>query len=139
MADADDDDRAAIIAANAEFYRAFSSGDFAAMDALWSERADIVCIHPGWPPVRGRRDVMASWRGILADPPSPAVQAADVEVYLMGEAGLVICFETIGEIFLTASNMFAREAGRWRMVHHHAGVTEHRPRSAPRPPSGTVH
>jgi ketosteroid isomerase-like protein len=126
-------------AANAAFYHAFATGDFAAMDQLWSGRDGLVCIHPGWPPVRGHDDVMASWQGILADPPSPAIQVLDEEVYVMGEAAMVVCSETIGEIYLVATNLFICEEGAWRLVHHHAGVTEHRPKSAPCPPSNTVH
>lgn len=139
MADNEDAERQAVAAANAEFYRAFGAGDFSAMDAVWANGAEVVCIHPGWPPVRGRDDVMASWRGILANPPEPAVQPAEEQVYLMGAAAMVVCFETIGEIFLVATNLFLREEGAWRLVHHHAGVTEHRPRTARPGPSGTLH
>lgn len=139
MAESEDADRVAVTAANAEFYRAFGAGDIEAMDALWADRGAVSCIHPGWPPVRGRTDVMASWRGILAAPPEPAVQPAEEQVYLMGDAALVVCFEAIGEIFLSATNLFARQEGAWRLVHHHAGVTEHRPSTARPQPSGTVH
>jgi hypothetical protein len=89
MEHSEDTDRAAVFAANAEFYRAFADGDFPAMTALWAEREPIVCIHPGWPPVSGRSDVLASWRGILADPPQPPVRPSDEQVYLMGEAALI--------------------------------------------------
>jgi ketosteroid isomerase-like protein len=139
MADTEDEDRKAVAAANAEFYRAFGAGDFPAMDALWANSAEVVCIHPGWPPVRGREDVMASWRGILSNPPEPALRPAEEQVSLMGEVAMVVCFETIGEIFLAATNLFLREGGAWRLVHHHAGVTEHRPRTARPEPSGTLH
>jgi ketosteroid isomerase-like protein len=139
MAEGDDIRRGEVGAANQEFYRAFADGDFSTMDELWSRREDVVCIHPGWPPVHGREDVMASWRGILADPPSPAIKAVDEEVYLLGEAAMVLCSETIGEIFLVATNLFVREDGNWRIIHHHAGITEHRPKTVPQPPSGTVH
>ncbi len=139
MAESDDDTRDEVQAANSVFYRAFAAGDFAAMDGLWSDREDVVCIHPGWPPVRGRDDVMASWRGILADPPRPAIHAVDEDVHVMGEAAMVVCCEAIGEIFLVATNLFVREHGYWRLVHHHAGVTEHRPKTVPQPPSGALH
>lgn len=139
MADSEEADRDAVAAANAEFYRAFGAGDFPAMDALWAKRAKVVCIHPGWPPVDGRDEVMASWRGILSNPPEPAVRPTDERVYLMGEVAMVVCFETIGEIFLVATNLFLREEGTWRLVHHHAGVTEHRPRTLRPEASGTLH
>ena len=141
MEDEDDAKRAEALGANAAFYRAFAQGDYEAMESLWSERDSVVCVHPGWPPVSGRVDVMASWLGILADPPQPAVQASNEEVVLLGDTAMVVCFETIGDILLVATNLFVDEHGRWRLVHHHAGVTEHRPASAPPtpPPTGTVH
>lgn len=139
MDPSDEADRAAVYAANEEFYRAFAEGDFPAMTALWAERENLVCVHPGWPPVSGRADVLASWQGILANPPEPPVRTVDAQVYLLGEAAMVVCFETIGEIFLTATNVFLREGAAWRLVHHHAGVTEHRPRGAQPAPTGTVH
>lgn len=139
MADREEAEHQAVTAANAEFYRAFGAGDMEAMDALWADRGEVTCIHPGWPPVHGRADVMASWRGILAAPPRPAVQPVEEQVTLMGDAALVVCFEAIGEIFLAATNLFLRQGGAWRLVHHHAGVTEHRPKTARPKPSATLH
>lgn len=131
--------RRAVARANAQFYRAFATGDFVSMDALWAARHPVVCIHPGWPPVRGRKDVMASWSGILAEPPEPPVRAVDEEVFVMGESAMVVCYEAIGEVFLSATNLFVWEDGAWRMIHHHAGLTEHRPKNAPPAPGETVH
>ena len=42
MTDAD-----AVLAANLEFYRAFTMRDVAAMDALWARDAPVACLHPG--------------------------------------------------------------------------------------------
>ena len=35
----------------------------------------------------------------------------------------MICFEEISGSFLIATNIFVREGGRWKMVHHQAGPT----------------
>ncbi|MFV8754936.1 nuclear transport factor 2 family protein [Nannocystaceae bacterium ST9] len=118
------DDRAELLAANQRFYDAFARGDFVAMDALWSERDSIVCIHPGWTLLRGRDRVLASWRGILRNP-NP-IQMRDPVVELCGEVGLILCTEVLPEAELAASNLFVREAGRWRMLHHHAGLVGRR-------------
>ena len=64
-------DSDAVLAANLEFYRAFSARDLVAMDALWARQAPVICIHPGWPPLADRDSVMESWHGILANPDSP--------------------------------------------------------------------
>jgi ketosteroid isomerase-like protein len=116
MTDAD-----AVLAANLEFYRAFTTRDIAAMEALWARRLPVSCTHPGWSPLRDREAVMESWRGILANPDSPAAVCHDEEVRLYGDVALVICEEELPGTTLTATNVFAREGGSWRLVHHHAG------------------
>lgn len=118
---------AAVLAANRTFYRAFAAGDFGLMDVLWSHRAPVACIHPGWPPVRGRADVMEAWRGILANPPRPPVRAVQPVAEICGESAYVICYEAIGDIYLVATNLFLREEGVWKMIHHQSGQTDHHP------------
>jgi SnoaL-like protein len=56
---------AAILDANATFYRAFTDGDYAAMSELWALRAPVACLHPGARALMGRRPVLESWRQIL--------------------------------------------------------------------------
>jgi hypothetical protein len=55
-------DSDAVLAANLEFYRAFTTRDAEAMDALWARRAPVACVHPGWPPLTDRDAVVESWR-----------------------------------------------------------------------------
>lgn len=116
-----DDD--AVLAANRAFYRAFASRDLAAMAALWAEHAPVACIHPGWDALIGRAAVMASWRDILQHPTPIACRAE--RVLRVGDSACVICHETLGEGgnagVLVATNLFVREDGAWRMVHHQAG------------------
>lgn len=109
-----------LLRANREFYRAFASGDFVAMDRLWAELAEPTCVHPGWAALHGRERVMASWRGILRRP--LPVRARDEVVTLLGEVGVIVCVEVLPEGELAATNVFALEQGRWRMLHHHAGL-----------------
>ena len=63
------DTDAAVLAANAAFYSAFATRDMTAMSELWAAEAPVACTHPGWPVLLGRDDVLASWRGILENPP----------------------------------------------------------------------
>jgi hypothetical protein len=120
------EDEAELLAANERFYDAFARGDFVAMDALWSDRDTIACVHPGWSLLRGRDRVLASWRGILRS--RNPVQVRDVVVELCGDVGLILCTEVLPEADLVASNLFVREGGRWRMLHHHAGLVARRSR-----------
>jgi ketosteroid isomerase-like protein len=112
---------AEVIAANAEFYEAFAARDVEAMDSLWSDAASVVCIHPGWAPLRGKELVMESFRGIFANPRGPIVRASRASAHVFGETAFVICFETVGGARLVATNVYVRERGEWRIVHHHAG------------------
>jgi ketosteroid isomerase-like protein len=110
-----------VLAANESFYRAFASRDFARMESLWSETAAVTCIHPGWAAVIGRAPVIASWRSILASPESPHVVCSDATAYAHGDSAYVICEERIAGAVLVATNIFVRERGAWKLVHHHAG------------------
>ena len=126
-------DSDAVLAANLEFYRAFTTRDAEAMDALWARRAPVACVHPGWPPLADRNAVIDSWRGILASPDSPRIACYDERVLMYGETALVVCEEELAGGTLIASNWFVREDGTWRMAHHQAGqlvarrATERRP------------
>lgn len=117
-------DEGDLLAANGAFYAAFADGDAAAMDALWARKAPVACVHPGWTPVHGRDEVMSTWVGILQNPPRPPVRAYGERVMLLGDVGAVIGLEAIGNVTLVATNLFVREGGVWKMVHHQAAIAE---------------
>jgi ketosteroid isomerase-like protein len=130
-------DSDAVLAANLEFYRAFTMRDLVAMEALWAREAPVSCVHPGWPPLVGRDPVMESWHGILANPASPRIVCYDEQVALYGDAALVLCEEELDGGTLVATNVFVREDGAWKMAHHQAGQLVGRvrqPRRQPQPP-----
>jgi hypothetical protein len=128
-------DSDAVLAANLEFYRAFTMRDVEAMDALWARRAPVACVHPGWPALANRAAVLESWRGILSNPDSPRIACYDERVFLYGDTALVVCEEELAGGTLIASNWFVREDGAWRIAHHQASQLVARrptgPRSAP--------
>jgi len=108
-----------LLFANAAFYAAFADGDLALMDRLWARSVRVACVHPGWEPLVGRDTVMESWRAILAAPPD--IECTDPDVFVYGETGFVICRESANGNPLVATNVFVREDGDWRLVHHQAG------------------
>jgi SnoaL-like domain len=124
----------AVLAANLEFYRAFSARDVAAMDALWARAAPVACLHPGWAALTDRAAIMGSWEAILTNPDAPRIVCFDERVLLYGDAALVLCEEELVGGTLAASNFFVREEGAWRLVHHQAGQIV-RPRGAARRPT----
>ena len=125
-------DQDAVLAANLEFYRAFAARDLAAMDALWAREAPVACLHPGWSALKARDAIMESWAGILSNPAAPRIACYDEQVFLYGDAALVLCEEELEGGTLAASNFFVREDGIWRMAYHHAGQIVRRQAERPR-------
>jgi ketosteroid isomerase-like protein len=114
---------AAVLGANAMFYRAFTRGDYAAMSDLWAERAPVTCFHPGRQAVVGRSAVLDTWKQILGGASNFQLRCDRAVVRILGDAAIVTCYEGSDDepAHLAATNVFALEDGRWRMVHHHAG------------------
>lgn len=128
---------AAVLFANEAFYRAFADRDAKAMDALWAEDAPVACIHPGWPALIGREVVMESWRRILGGGSAPEIVCHAPRALIRGDFAYVICYEAVGNQALVATNIFLRERGLWRLVHHQAGPSPGLPSredEAPEPP-----
>ena len=114
-------DSDAVLAANLEFYRAFTARDLAAMNALWARRAPVACLLSGWCALKERDAIIQSWEGILSNPDAPRVACFDEQVFLYGDIALVLCEEELAGGTLAASNLFIREDNEWRIAHHHAG------------------
>ena len=113
-------DSDAILAANAAYYRAFSTGDVAAMSRIWADDA-VSCVHPGWTPLIGRAAVVDSYRNILTSPSRVRIAHREDTAIVTGDEGRVVCIEIVeGTALLAAVNFFRRIGGAWRMVHHQA-------------------
>lgn len=109
-----------VLAANGAFYDAFARRDLSAMDHLWARRVPVACIHPGWDVLRGREQVMESWRAILGDGGGTDIRCSGAVVHVLGEVAVVTCRERLAAGRLIATNVFVREEGRWKIVHHQA-------------------
>jgi SnoaL-like domain len=57
-----------VLAANAAFYEAFERRSLDAMASVWDHGEAVVCVHPGWPILRGWPVVAESWRRIFDGP-----------------------------------------------------------------------
>ena len=110
-----------VLAANTAFYEAFAARDVARMEEVWAKNLPVAVIHHGWPALHGRAPVLESWSGILEGPEPPEISCSDATVVVLGTAAFVVCTEHLPGGSLVATNVFAREDGRWRMVHHQAG------------------
>ena len=121
-------------AANAALYTAFESGDVDLMEAVWDvEDPDaVVCVHPGWPMLRGRTAVMRSWSAVMANTDYIQFVLTDVHIAVTGDAAVVTCTENVltgdettgpdafGGAKAVATNVFVRTPEGWRLWIHHA-------------------
>jgi len=114
-------DIAALEFANDAFYQAFSAASLDAMEAVWAEQPNVFCIHPGWPAITNREEVMASRKEILSNAGPIPVRCVAPKSTIFGDVGLVCCYERFANQHLIASNLFIRAEGGWRMIHHQAG------------------
>jgi hypothetical protein len=121
LAEFDDEEREAVLAANRAFYRAFNERDYDAMEHLWAPNGATICLHPGQAPMLDRAEIMASWRAILRHPESPRVRCTDE--WVVGRAGLalVVCREILANGQLMATNSFVRLSDGWHILGHHSG------------------
>uniref|UniRef100_A0A7S4MBM1 SnoaL-like domain-containing protein n=1 Tax=Odontella aurita TaxID=265563 RepID=A0A7S4MBM1_9STRA len=134
------DDCGAVLQANLRFYRAFSAKDYGEMSKLWLHDASVLCVHPSHAPLVGASAVLGSWRRMFdTGEGAPAfrrnvVEPSRVRLSMRGSTAILTCDEEVytrrfvrGERRktelvnrLTATNVFRKVGGRWRMVHHHA-------------------
>ncbi|MEU8549679.1 nuclear transport factor 2 family protein [Streptomyces roseoverticillatus] len=122
--------------ANTALYEAVERGDTAAMGRLWLDDpdAEVSCVHPGWPVLRGRSEVLRSYALIMASTDYIQFFLTDVEVAVAGDTALVTCTENIlsggpaeeeGELgplvgqLVVATNAFRRVGEEWKVWSHH--------------------
>ena len=118
-------------AAAERFYAALNSvvnGDAGPMADVWSQGADATTMHPiggrqvGWDQVRG------SWQQVAQIASGGKVTLGDRLIRVVGDAAYELGTEQIdvtlaGQPVRTevrVTNIYRREGGAWRIVHHHA-------------------
>ncbi|WP_405778284.1 nuclear transport factor 2 family protein [Streptomyces sp. NBC_00859] len=119
--------------ANTAFYETMERGDFDVLSTLWLED-EISCVHPGWPVLTGRGDVLRSYALIMANTEYIQFFLTDVVVNVADDTALVTCTENIlsggpaeeaGELgplvgqLVVATNTFRRTPEGWKLWSHH--------------------
>ena len=109
------------------------------MEDVWAGQEAITCVHPGWPVAVGWDEVRATWLTILRNTAEIHFTVEDERIEVRGDLAWVVCVERLasraggsgseGEVL--ATNVFRREEGRWRLVHHHGSPNVPRPAAAP--------
>ncbi len=114
----------AVLAANRLFYEALEAADLDLMGWLWGHGGDLSCAHPGHPPVWGRKEVMGSWRSVLAHGGWTHVIATDITLVRREGLAWVTANENLlaedGAGVASALNLFEHDGERWRLIVHHA-------------------
>ncbi|MER6556808.1 nuclear transport factor 2 family protein [Streptomyces sp. NPDC001027] len=138
-------------AANTAFYEALEQGDFDGVSSFWLAPSDlgvdetyhdpadvgvVSCVHPGWPVLTGRAEVLRSYALIMANTDYIQFFLTDVHVSVTGDTALVNCTENIlsggpapeageelgplvGQL-VVATNVFRRTPDGWKLWSHHA-------------------
>lgn len=120
--------------ASAQFYAALNSmvnGDAGPLADIWSQSKDVTTMHPiggrevGWDEVKG------SWEQVAAiatdgqvEMTDQLIRVSDGMAYEEGiERGHAMMAGERVSIEQRATNIYRREGGSWKIVHHHADLS----------------
>lgn len=118
----------AVQVANQLFYRAFETLDLGQMSGVWDDEHAVTCVHPGWPLIQGRDEVMRSWDNIFNNTMVMQFTITEGTVHIEDNSAWVVCTENLRSVVdgrvsegkIEATNIFRKHHGeRWLMVHHH--------------------
>lgn len=114
-------DRVAL--ANQAFYDAHEARDLAAMSVAWEHSERVICVHPGWPILRGWDNVEQSWAGIFRGPGRNQFILTNESIVVAGDVAWVTLDENLvgvdGTSTIAATNVFVEADTRWLLVAHH--------------------
>ena len=119
--------------ASSKFYAALNrmaNGDAGPLAGVWSHSAEVTTMHPiggrevGWDQVR------KSWEQVAQLSSGGQVELADQAIRVAGDLAYELGVER-GRLTLAGqevtidhrvTNIYRREAGAWKVVHHHADI-----------------
>lgn len=111
------------------FYEALDAGDSEAVNDLWLEDDDVVCIHPGGPRLTSYAAVKSSWTAILAGGPVQArctlvksLETPTVALHNVVEEVVVGEGKQQHVVRVLATNVYVKTPAGWKMVLHHASA-----------------
>jgi ketosteroid isomerase-like protein len=121
--------------ASEQFYAALNrtiNGDSGSMMEVWSHGPDVTALHPLGGRETGWREVRASWEqvaqefsdGQVSIEELVVVPLSDEVAYTLGTVkGQAKLGDETVSIDWRVTNIYRREAGEWKMVHHHTDVS----------------
>jgi len=128
------DDEQAVRDAVAQFYVALNimfTGDAEPMEAVWSHADDVTYMGPGGEFLVGWAPIRDSWRNTAAMKLGGKVEPSGTHITMGGDIAVVTLTE-VGEntntnmeaqrVSIRATNVFRKEDGAWKMIHHHTDM-----------------
>jgi len=124
-------DRAAVLAANGQFYAAINkmfTGSIAPIKAVWSHADDVTYMGPTGQFEHGWSTVLKDWEGQAAMKLGGHVKPVEIQVVVGHDLAVVSDYELgentnangkVEQLKLRATNIFRKENGQWRMIGHH--------------------
>jgi ketosteroid isomerase-like protein len=121
--------------ASEQFYEALNrmlNGDLEPMMEVWSHGSDVATMHPLGGRETGWEEVRANWEQVAQAFSDGQVSLEDLVVvplsedvaYTLGtEHGQATLGEESVSIDWRVTNIYRREGGGWKMVHHHTDVS----------------
>jgi len=121
--------------ASEQFYAALNraiNGDPGPIMEIWSHGSEVTTLHPLGGRQTGWRQVRASWEQVAQEFSDGQVSIEDLVVvpladdvaYTLGtERGQATLGEERVGIDWRVTNIYRREEGEWKMVHHHTDVS----------------
>jgi ketosteroid isomerase-like protein len=129
------------------FYDALNSalqGDLGPLGAVWSHRPDVSDLGGVGGRAIGWNEVRNNFQNLGRLYPAGKITPQDTIVVVDGDMGYSVCNETgrlrsaegpMVNFNRRATNIFRREDGKWKLVHHHADTTVGLSQSAPQLPA----
>jgi ketosteroid isomerase-like protein len=121
-----------IRAATVLFYDAFNTalkGNLDPMSAVWSHRPDVTDLDADGGRATGWNEVRADFQNMVRLYPSGRIAPQDMLIVADGDMGFSVVTETgqlrsadgpMVNFSQRATNIFRREDGQWKLIHHHA-------------------
>jgi ketosteroid isomerase-like protein len=122
-----------VSAASEKFYAALNrmlNGDAGSLGDIWSRSSTVTTMHPIGGREVGWGQVKASWDGVAQLATNGQVKLGDQFIQIAGDAAYELGVEH-GQFSLAGqpvtvdarvTNIYRREAGAWKIVHHHSDI-----------------
>jgi ketosteroid isomerase-like protein len=100
------------------------------MAAVWEQSDRVVCVHPGWPILRGWEAVEESWRRIFDGPGRNQFIVTNEVIVIEGDLAWVTLDENLvtegATGTIAATNVFGRTDAGWLLTLHHGSPVMNR-------------